>query len=536
MTKITGLNTKRRTATVDPTTDIGTKTPTDQTITVLAQPKTVTPNKTTKLKRKQILPTNQDNVNVTTTHTKLNQQLLGNYYDHLKWYNSPIYHHNSVLDQLANDIEAYQSTKSQSSPFQTLTMANTPTNPTILTHDDYLIVASQVSRQTGIIMDSTAIASINYRLQQYRSGNTSPNDHKRQKLQNSVITANDYIQIASDLQAYLGMGGITGEIITIVDLNIRNFSQVNRIVHVQTLLTRYKGEVNNPSQTPISQTRSETAALHDRNFHNNTLPPKQLFEKHEETQGNDDDEVQHVEQSDLKPAAIYVVSIYPKTKFNRSITNTSFVTTAAAHFPQPTVIPTDLICTFEENPRATFEVAMKLLDCEVPKLKLQTMFNKDYTIKTTPIHSVLEMNKMGEHFQFRNYKTSVAANGKTQGIFQLLLGASGDNFTGENPLPTEHPILCQVTMKAKQKEEEKVNAQWMLFFPTMNTIVTCGNEQKQVWAIGKDTHKAIKAKDWDTSTRRVGKMIFPKCDDRVKDIQLLSAVFIAPLNANFDFN
>jgi hypothetical protein len=164
------------------------------------------------------------------------------------------------------------------------------------------------------------------------------------------------------------------------------------------------------------------------------------------------------------------------------------------------------------------------------------MFNKDYTIKTTPIHSVLEMNKMGEHFQFKNYKTSVAANGKTQGIFQLLLGASGDNFTGENPLPTEHPILCQVTMKAKQKEEEKVNAQWMLFFPTMNTIVTCGNEQKQVWAIGKDTHKAIKAKDWDTSTRRVGKMIFPKCDDRVKDIQLLSAVFIAPLNANFDFN
>jgi hypothetical protein len=70
----------------------------------------------------------------------------------------------------------------------------------------------------------------------------------------------------------------------------------------------------------------------------------------------------------------------------------------------------------------------------------------------------------------------------------------------------------------------------------MNTIVTCGNVRKQVWVIGEETLKAINDKDSDTATRRVGKMIFPKYDDRVKDIQLVSAVFLAPLNANFDFN
>ena len=535
MTKIAGLDNGLRTATVNPITDIGTKTPTDQTITVLAQTKTVTPNKNTQLKRKQILPNKQGNV--TATPTTLKQQVLGNYYDHLEWYNSPIYHHNSVLDQLTNDINAYQSAHIQSSPLQTLTMANTPTSPTILTNDDLLLIAAKVSSQTGLDLDSTTISSIFFKLQQYRAGTASPNEHKRQKLHDSIITAPDYVTIANALQAFLGTSGVTGEVITIVDLNIQNFSQENRIVHVQTHLTRFNQAYANSAhaRTPISD-RSETEANHHRNFHDSFTPKMLYGEKNQDYSNSSADEVTVVEPTDVKPAATYVVSVFPTTKLNKSITNASFVATAAAHFPQPTLIPTDIICTFEANPRATFEVAMKLLDCEVPKVKLQTMFNKDYTIKTPSIHSVLEMNNMGKHFQFQNYKSTVAANGKTQGIFPLLLGASGENFTGEKQLPTEHPILCQVTMKAKQREEEQVKAQWMLFFPTMNTIVTCGNVRKQVWVIGEETLKAINDKDSDTATRRVGKMIFPKYDDRVKDIQLVSAVFLAPLNANFDFN
>jgi hypothetical protein len=105
------------------------------------------------------------------------------------------------------------------------------------------------------------------------------------------------------------------------------------------------------------------------------------------------------------------------------------------------------------------------------------MFQHNHTGSGSTLAAILKENNADKHFQFEDYNTAVANKNLTPGLNALFLGHSGPNFgksdENTNTFKNNHLILCQIDSEAPKTTNLRQTYQWALFFPHMNTLMTC---------------------------------------------------------------
>jgi hypothetical protein len=91
----------------------------------------------------------------------------------------------------------------------------------------------------------------------------------------------------------------------------------------------------------------------------------------------------------------------PTNERNHCIDTAAFLSTLPTvfHTAQNTI---NLRCTYTNNPRATLETLLKILDANVPHEFMDVMFATDHTISPNTIDSIFRKHNSEEHFQFRD--------------------------------------------------------------------------------------------------------------------------------------
>jgi hypothetical protein len=163
------------------------------------------------------------------------------------------------------------------------------------------------------------------------------------------------------------------------------------------------------------------------------------------------------------------------------------------------------------------------------------MFQDNHTGSGSTLTAILKENDANKYFWFEDYNTAVANKNLTPGLNALFLGHSGPNF-GKSDDYTEtfngsHLILCQIDCEAPKTTNQRRTSQWALFFPHMNTVMTCqdcidNGKTKHAWVLGTELLDFFKVNNQSRIDRRFGKILFPHKADNTTDVKINSAVFI----------
>jgi hypothetical protein len=149
-----------------------------------------------------------------------------------------------------------------------------------------------------------------------------------------------------------------------------------------------------------------------------------------------------------------------------------------------------LTSTYNNNPQATLTAALSILGTTLSAEVLQKMFQYKPTELSRTLLAILKEDNASKHFRFEDYNAAVADKNLTPGLNALFLGHSGPNY-GEtngntNTFNNSHIILCQIDCEAPKATNQNRTYQWVLFFPHMNTVMTChdcrdGGRTKHAW-------------------------------------------------------
>jgi hypothetical protein len=117
------------------------------------------------------------------------------------------------------------------------------------------------------------------------------------------------------------------------------------------------------------------------------------------------------------------------------------------------------------------------------------MFQYNLTTSGKTLAAILKENNADKHFQFEDYNAAVADKNLTPDLETLFKGYLGPNFGGAIGFNNSHPILCQLDCKAPKSTNQRRTIQWALFFPHMNTVLTChdcidSGRTKHAWVLG----------------------------------------------------
>jgi hypothetical protein len=153
--------------------------------------------------------------------------------------------------------------------------------------------------------------------------------------------------------------------------------------------------------------------------------------------------------------------------------------------------------------------------------------------------AILKENNAGNHLQFKDYNAAVADKNLTTGLEALFLGHSGPNFGDANGFNNSHLILCQINCEAPKATSQRRTYQWALFFPHMNTVMTChncsdGGLTKHAWVLGTKLLDFFKVSNQSRIDQRLGKILFPHKADNSTDVKLNSAVFLTAKSRNLN--
>jgi hypothetical protein len=142
------------------------------------------------------------------------------------------------------------------------------------------------------------------------------------------------------------------------------------------------------------------------------------------------------------------------------------------------------------------------------------MFQYNLTKSGKTLAAVLKEHYADKHFQFEDYNAAVADRNLTPGLEALFLGHSGPNFGGATCFNNSHQIRCQMDCEAPKSTNQCQTFQWALFFPHMNTVMTCheridSGKTKHAWVLGSDILDFFKDNNSGRIDQRMGKIYFP---------------------------
>jgi hypothetical protein len=165
------------------------------------------------------------------------------------------------------------------------------------------------------------------------------------------------------------------------------------------------------------------------------------------------------------------------------------------------------------------------------------MYQYNLTKSSKTLAAVLREHNPDKHFQFEDYNAAVKDKNLTPGLEVLFLGHLGTNFGGATGFNNSHPILCQMDCEATKSTNQRQFFQWVLFFPHMNTVMTCHNcigsgKTKHAWVLGPDILGFFKDNNSGRIDRHMGKIFSPHKADNTTDVKLNSAVFLTAKSRN----
>jgi hypothetical protein len=287
------------------------------------------------------------------------------------------------------------------------------------------------------------------------------------------------------------------------------------------------------TSTPSTPTHPPPVPTHD------GLIPQSPLIKEENTTAN----ASTASKQSAKPSTTsrtYTWSRKPTYRLNTHIPDVPFLTTVITQY-HATTPNISLTCAYVDNPQTTITAALSILGTAIPTEALQTMFKNDHTASGSTLTAILKENDADKYLRFEDYGTAVANKNLTHGLNALFLGHSGPNF-GKNDTNTEtfngsHIILCQIDCEAPKTAHQKRTSQWALFFPHMNTVMTCHNysdkgNTKHAWVLGTELIEFFKANNHSRIDWRFGKILFPHKANNATDVRLSSAVFIKAKSRN----
>jgi hypothetical protein len=393
----------------------------------------------------------------------------------------------------------------------------------ILTNDKYVELAATINKQLQLDIFNITLEVVGYQFsaERNRCGTKSPDEPKAKQLKNEMLDNSKYTELLTAFNENY-RSNISRKDIAFMDITLQNHRSVT-LVHqlIKNPVVDITGNqqssgppaaaigmdhatTNRTAVTPITVPTIKTETI-------NPKPPRKLFPTTRtfEWQGK------------------------PTNERNHCIDTAAFLKTIPIVFPtaQDTI---ELCCTYTNNPRVTLETLLAILDANLPTEFMDKLFATDHTISPNIINSVFKKNNAYKHFQFRDYATAVSNRNLTGGITGLFTGLSGRNFSGQNGLTTDTPLLCQMEMVAPDRANYKKSYQRILFYPRMNLISTCHNyNAKHAWTLGKETIAALAKKNDLFINTHLGKLAFPHKQDNVRSLKFVSAVFVAPRNSNF---
>jgi hypothetical protein len=213
------------------------------------------------------------------------------------------------------------------------------------------------------------------------------------------------------------------------------------------------------------------------------------------------------------PVHTYKWSPKPTAKINTHIHNDLFLKTISTEYPGATPNIT-LTCKYTTNPQATLTAALHILGTTLPEDILQPIFQYDLTKSSKTLAAFLKEHNADKHFQFEDYNAAVADRNLTPGLEALFLGHSGPNFGGATCFNNSQQIRCQMDCEAPKSTNQRQTFQWALFFPHMNTVMTCherigSGKTKHAWVLGSDILDFFKDNNSGRIDQRMGKIYFP---------------------------
>jgi hypothetical protein len=398
----------------------------------------------------------------------------------------------------------------------------------ILTNDEYVRLAATINKQLQINISDVNLEVVDYQFASARDarGTNSTNEPKPKRPKNKVLDNSIYAELSTAFNKNY-RSNISRKDIAFMDITLQN----HRAVNIATQL------MNNPvvditgDHQKSGQPTAAVGTTHATANHASVTPIAVPTIKNEPS---------HPKSRRTlfsKPRATTRTFEWqgkPTNERNHCIDTAAFLNTLPTvfHTAQNTI---DLYYTYTNNPRATLETLLKILDANVPHEFMDTMFATDHTVSPNTINLIFRKHNADKHFQFRDYATAVTDRNLTGGITGLFTGLSGSNFSGQKGFTMDRPLLCQMEMAAPDRGTHKKSYQWILFYPRMNLVSTCHNYSinRHAWTLGKETIAALAENDESFINTRLGKLAFPHKQDNVKSRKFVSTVFIGHNNSNF---
>jgi hypothetical protein len=328
----------------------------------------------------------------------------------------------------------------------------------ILTNDKYVELAATINKQLQLNISDVNLELVDYQFASERNGHSTnlTNKPKAKCPKNEVLDNSKYVELATAFNETY-RSSILRKDIAFMDITLQNHRAVNMATQLMNNpVVDITGAHQNSGPPAAAAGTNHTAA------NRTTVTPNAVPSIKKETAHTSSRQMLFNKQQ--SPIRTFEWQGKPTNKRNHCINTAAFINTLPTvfHTAQSTV---DLHCTCTNNPRATLETLLKILDANVPHEFMDAMFATDHTVRPNTINSIFRKHNADEHFQFRDYATAAANRNLTAGIAGLFTGLSGSNFSGQHGFTTDSPILCQMEMAAPDRGTHKKSYQWILFYP-----------------------------------------------------------------------
>jgi hypothetical protein len=333
----------------------------------------------------------------------------------------------------------------------------------ILTNDGYGELAATINKQLQLNISEVNLEVVDYQFASERDacGTNSTNESKPKRPKNEVLDNSIYAELSTAFNETY-RSNISRKDITFMDITLQNHRAVNMANRLMSnLVVDITGD-HQKSGPPAAAVGKHHAAANRTAVTPFTVPKIKKEPTHPNSQRT-------LFSKPRSTTRTFEWQGKPTNERNHCIDTAAFLNTLPTvfHTAQNTI---ELHCTYTNNPRATLETLLKILDANVPHEFMDAMFATDHTVSPNTINSIFRKHNADKHFQFRNYTTAAANRNLTAGIAGLFTGLSGSNFSRQHGFTMDKPILCQMEMAAPDRGTHKKSYHWILFYPRMNRL------------------------------------------------------------------
>jgi hypothetical protein len=364
------------------------------------------------------------------------QCVLQEFYSPQSWYNIPAFSQTPSL-------HTFKPATLSPHPLEPSTMAALRMKVrgfAILTNDKYVELAATINKQLQLNIADVNLEVVDYQFASERNGRATNSTDKRKakRPKNEILDNSKYAELSTAFKETY-RSNISRKDIAFMDITLQN----HRAINMATQL------MNNPvvditgdhqkSGPPTAAVGTNHAATNRTTVTPNAVPNIKKETAHPSSQ-------QSLFNKPRSPIRTFEWQSKPTNEINHCIDTAAFINTL------PTVFPTaqntiDLDYTYTNNPRATLETLLKILDANVPHEFMDAMFTTDHTV--SPNTTQFSESTMRTHiFSSATTPQPLQMKNLAAGIAGLFTGLSGSNFSGQHGFTTDSPILCQMEMAA----------------------------------------------------------------------------------------